>query len=39
MGLEFTDGIKRGRTNCSKVVYMGCEFEVILMDDIQYFKF
>ena len=37
MGFEFSDSIKRG-ASCCEVVYMGCEFEIILKDDTQYFQ-
>ena len=38
MGFEFSDSIKRGGASCCEVVYMGCEFEIILKDDTQYFQ-
>ena len=38
MGFEFSDSIKRGAASCGEVVYMGCEFEIILKDDTQYFQ-
>ena len=38
MGFEFSDGIKRGGASCCEVVYMGCEFEVVLKDDTQYLQ-
>ena len=30
MGFEFSDSIKRGGASCCEVVYMGCEFEIIV---------
>ena len=36
MGFEFSNSIKRGGASCCEVVYMGCEFEIILKNDTQY---
>jgi len=38
MGFEFSDSTKRGGASCCEVVYMGCEFEIILKDDTQYLQ-
>jgi len=33
VGFKLSDGIERGGTGSSKVVYMGGEFKVVLKDD------
>ena len=38
MGFEFSNSITGGGASCCDVVYMGCEFEIILKDDTQYFQ-